>query len=147
MNITQEFETIAAIATPLGTGGVGVIRISGDTAFEIINKIFSKQNLEAGKIAHGWIHDNGKKIDEVLVLPFRTPHSYTGEDVIEIHCHGGVNVVRNILDLTLKNHLMRRNLAELQNLGDTLAHFHVIVPHFRASVDQLLRLLALLPPL
>lgn len=103
MNITQEFETIAAIATPLGTGGVGVIRISGDTAFEIINKIFSKQNLEAGKIAHGWIHDNGKKIDEVLVLPFRNPHSYTGEDVIEIHCHGGVNVVRNILDLTLKN--------------------------------------------
>lgn len=103
MNINQEFETIAAIATPIGTGGVGVIRISGDKSFEIANKIFSKKNLTAGKIAHGWIEDNGKKIDEVLVLPFRNPNSYTGEDVIEIHCHGGINVVRNILDLILKN--------------------------------------------
>lgn len=103
MNINQEFETIAAIATPIGTGGVGVIRISGDKSFEIANKIFSKKNLTAGKIAHGWIEDSGKKIDEVLVLPFRNPNSYTGEDVIEIHCHGGINVVRNILDLILKN--------------------------------------------
>lgn len=103
MNILQEFDTITAIATPLGTGGVGVIRISGDNCFEIIDKIFSKHNLEAGKIAHGWILDSDKKIDEVIVLPFKKPHSYTGEDVIEIHCHGGVNVVKNILDLTIKN--------------------------------------------
>ena len=103
MNILQEFDTIAAIATPLGTGGVGVIRISGGNAFEIIDKIFSKQNLEAGRIAHGWILDGNKKVDEVLVLPFKTPHSYTGEDVIEIHCHGGVNVVKNILSLVLEN--------------------------------------------
>ncbi len=103
MNILQEFDTIAAIATPLGTGGVGVIRISGGNAFEIIDKIFSKQNLEAGRIAHGWILDGNKKVDEVLVLPFKTPHSYTGEDVIEIHCHGGVNVVKNILSLVLQN--------------------------------------------
>ena len=103
MNILQEFDTIAAIATPLGTGGVGVIRISGEKSFEIADKIFSKHNLEAGKIAHGWIVDGGKKVDEVIVLPFRNPHSYTGEDVIEIHCHGGVNVVKNILSLVLKN--------------------------------------------
>ena len=103
MNILQEFDTITAIATPLGTGGVGVIRISGDNCFEIIDKMFSKHNLEAGKIAHGWILDGEKRVDEVLVLPFRKPHSYTGEDVIEIHCHGGVNVVKNILDLTIKN--------------------------------------------
>lgn len=103
MNILQEFDTIAAIATPLGTGGVGVIRISGDKSFEIADKIFSKHNLEAGKIAHGWIVDGEKKVDEVLLLPFKNPHSYTGEDVIEIHCHGGVNVVKNILSLVLKN--------------------------------------------
>ena len=103
MNIIQEFDTITAIATPLGTGGVGVIRISGDTSFEIIERIFSKKNIQAGRIAHGWIIDNDKKIDEVIVLPFRKPNSYTGEDVIEIHCHGGINVVRNILDLVLKN--------------------------------------------
>ena len=103
MNIIQEFDTITAIATPIGTGGVGVIRISGDKSFEILDKIYSKHNLEAGKISHGWILDDGKKIDEVIVLPFKNPNSYTGEDVIEIHCHGGVNVVRNILDVVLKN--------------------------------------------
>ena len=103
MNILQEFDTIAAIATPIGTGGVGVIRISGDKSFEIIDKIYSKHNLEEGKISHGWVVDGDKKIDEVILLPFKNPKSYTGEDVIEIHCHGGINVVRNILDIVLKN--------------------------------------------
>ena len=70
MNIIQEFDTITAIATPIGTGGVGVIRISGDKSFEIISKIFSKKNIQVGKILHGWILDNEKKIDEVIVLPF-----------------------------------------------------------------------------
>lgn len=103
MNIIQEFDTIAAIATPIGTGGVGVIRISGDKSFDIAKKIYSKSNIEVGKISHGWIIDEDKKIDEVILLPFKNPNSYTGEDVIEIHCHGGVNVVRNILDIILKN--------------------------------------------
>jgi len=102
MNIIQEFDTITAIATPVGTGGVGVIRISGEKSFEIVEKFFPKK-LTAGKIHHGWILDNGKKIDEVIILPFKTPNSYTGEDVVEIQCHGGINVVRNILDLALKN--------------------------------------------
>lgn len=103
MNILQEFETITAIATPIGTGGVGVIRISGDKTYEILEKIYNKTALEAGRISHGWILDGEKKIDEVLVLPFKKPHSYTGEDVVEIHCHGGINVVKNILDLIIKN--------------------------------------------
>ena len=103
MNISQEFETIAAISTPLGTGGVGVIRISGDKSFEIAQKITDKRDFSAGKICHGWIIDGEKKIDEVIILPFKSPNSYTGEDVIEIQCHGGVNVVRNVLDVVLKN--------------------------------------------
>lgn len=102
MNIIQEFDTIAAISTPIGTGGVGVIRISGSRCFEIAEKIFP-QKLVAGKIHHGWITNVGKKIDEVIVLPFKNPNSYTGEDIVEIQCHGGINVVRNILDLVLKN--------------------------------------------
>lgn len=141
MNIIQEFDTIAAISTPIGTGGVGVIRISGSRCFEIAEKIFP-QKLAAGKIHHGWISDTesqlnpclidastpsplvgeggnsargtsarisgegynkSQKIDEVIVLPFKNPNSYTGEDVVEIQCHGGINVVRNILDLVLKN--------------------------------------------
>ena len=103
MNINQEFETIAAISTPLGTGGVGVIRISGDKSFEIALKISNRKELPAGKICHGWIMDGETKIDEVVILPFKNPNSYTGEDVVEIQCHGGVNVVRNILDVVLRN--------------------------------------------
>lgn len=103
MNINYEFETISAIATPLGTGGVGVIRISGEKAFEIVSKIFSKKVEQAGKIYHGWIIENDKKIDEVIVLPFKAPNSYTGEDVIEIQCHGGPAVVKKILNLTVQS--------------------------------------------
>lgn len=101
MNINQEFDTIAAISTPLGMGGVGVIRISGDKAFDVIKKIYSKQNFKPNTISHGWILENSIKVDEVLVLPFFAPHSYTGENVIEIHCHGGVNIVKKILSLCL----------------------------------------------
>lgn len=103
MNVTGEFETIAAISTPLGTGGVGVIRISGDKSFDIASKITGKNDFPAGKICHGWISDGSVKIDEVVILPFKKPHSYTGEDVIEIQCHGGIQVVQNILDTVLKN--------------------------------------------
>ena len=103
MNILEEFDTIAAISTPLGTGGVAVIRISGEKTFKIIEKIFTNPNFEPRKFNHGWIVDNGVKIDEVIVLPFFAPNSYTGEDVIEIQCHGGINVVKNILNLVLKN--------------------------------------------
>ena len=99
----DEFDTIAAPATPMGAGGVGIIRISGDKAFEIIEKIFSNPNFEPKKFNLGWIKDGNDKIDEVVVLPFFAPNSYTGENVIEIQCHGGVNVVKNILNLVLKN--------------------------------------------
>ena len=103
MNINYEFETIAAIATPIATGGVGVIRISGADAFLVAQKIFSKPVKEAGKIYHGWVIDGETKIDEVVLLPFKSPKSYTGEDVVEIQCHGGIKVVQKILSLTLKN--------------------------------------------
>ena len=95
MNINQEFDTIAAISTPLGMGGVG------DKAFDIIKKIYNKQNFKPNTISHGWILENSIKVDEVLVLPFFAPHRYTGENVIEIHCHGGVNIVKKILSLCL----------------------------------------------
>ena len=103
MNISDEFDTITAISTPIGTGGVGVIRISGDNSFDIAFSVTTCKQLPAGKICHGWIKDGNKKIDEVIVLPFKAPKSYTGEDVIEIQCHGGVHVVKNILDIIIKN--------------------------------------------
>lgn len=96
-------DTVAAVATPIGQGGVSIIRISGSKAFDIIDKIFSSSNLTAGKIYHGQIKENNKNIDEVIVLPFKAPNSYTGEDVIEIQCHGGIHITNKILDLVIKN--------------------------------------------
>ena len=96
-------DTISAIATPIGNGGVSIIRLSGPDAFKIIDKMFSSQNLTAGKIYHGWVMENGAKLDEAIVLPFRAPNSYTGEDVIEIQCHGGIHITNKILDLTIQN--------------------------------------------
>ncbi len=93
-------DTISAIATPLGNGGVSIIRISGNSAFDISDKIFSQKNLIPGKIYHGHIIENNEKLDEVIVLPFKNPNSYTGEDVIEIQCHGGVYITRKILNMT-----------------------------------------------
>ena len=96
-------DTISAIATPIGNGGVSIVRISGPDAFNIIDKMFSSQNLTAGKIYHGWVMENNEKLDEVIVLPFKAPNSYTGEDIIEIQCHGGIHITNKILDLTIKN--------------------------------------------
>ena len=85
--------TIAAISTPIGQGGIGIIRISGKNSIEIINKIFkSKRKQEDFKsytMRYGHIYDDEELLDEVLVSYFKSPNSYTGEDVCEINCHGG----------------------------------------------------------
>lgn len=96
------FDTICAIATPLSTGGIGVIRISGEGAIELVQKIFNKK-ITPKIINHGWIIDDNKKIDEVIVLPFCAPNSYTGENVAEIQTHGSPVVINKILNLILKN--------------------------------------------
>jgi len=98
------FDTICAPATPLSAGSIGVIRISGEKSFEIARKIFDK-DIKAGMINHGWVIDNetGKKLDEVVVLPFKNPKSFTGEDVVEIQSHGSPVIIREILNLVLKN--------------------------------------------
>ena len=98
MNYT--FDTICAIATPLSKGGIGVIRVSGEDAIEIVQKIFTKKIIPKA-INYGWIIDNGEKIDEVIVLPFIAPHSYTGENVAEIQTHGSPVVINQILNMIL----------------------------------------------
>ena len=99
--------TIAAISTPIGQGGIGIIRISGEKALEIVKKIFkTKKNIDEFKsytMKHGYIVDNDEVIDEVLVAYFKAPNSYTGEDTCEINCHGGNVVVKRTLELVLKN--------------------------------------------
>ncbi len=98
------FDTICAIATPLSAGSIGVIRISGEKSFKIIEKIFDR-TAKPGMINHGWIIDNktGQKLDEVIVLPFKNPKSFTGEDVVEIQTHGSPVIIREILNLVLEN--------------------------------------------
>lgn len=107
MNIIDEFDTIAAISTPLGMGGVGVIRVSGNRAFEILTKIFEGKTpvdkFKPSRFYHGHIIDDKNILDEVIILPFFAPNSYTGENVFEVQCHGGVNVVNSILSLILKS--------------------------------------------
>lgn len=100
-------ETIASISTALGSGGIGIVRLSGKNAFEIIKKIFVPKN-DDNKIAgytmkYGNIVDNGKIVDEVLVSYFVGPKSYTTENMCEINTHGGTVVERKILQLCLKN--------------------------------------------
>lgn len=101
-------DTIAAIATPLGEGGVAIVRISGPDAERIVGEIFCRGggrngNLRSHTLHHGTIRDSeaGVVLDEVLLTLMRKPHSYTGEDVAEVQCHGGPFVVRRILELIL----------------------------------------------
>ena len=105
----SDLSAIAAISTPLGTGGVGIIRISGKNATEIADRIFVSVNDKKLSSSKGYrayfgrIFDGETAVDEVVCLVFREPHSYTGEDVVEINCHGGVVLLKKILRLVLQN--------------------------------------------
>lgn len=94
-------DTIAAIATANGTGGVGIVRISGDNSLAIARDIFSKELNISHKMILGKVINNNSIIDEALACYFKAPNSYTGEDVVEFHCHGGINVCRMVLDAAL----------------------------------------------
>lgn len=103
-------ETIAAISTAMNNSGIGIIRVSGDDAFDIVDKIFvpSKGNkkisdYKSHTIHYGNIVNNGKVIDEVLVMVMKAPATYTREDVVEINCHGGNIVMQKILETVLEN--------------------------------------------
>lgn len=111
-------DTIAAIATALSDSGIGIVRVSGDEALIIVNKIFrnkfGKQNLlnyESHTIKYGYIVDNdisdfdwkNSIVDEVMVAVMKAPNTYTKEDTVEINCHGGVLLMQKILELIIKN--------------------------------------------
>ncbi|NME36531.1 tRNA uridine-5-carboxymethylaminomethyl(34) synthesis GTPase MnmE [Fusobacterium sp. FSA-380-WT-3A] len=103
------FDTIAAISTPRGEGGIGIVRLSGDKAIEILGKVFkpkSQKNVEDIKsytINYGHIYDNETLVDEVLVSVMKAPNTYTREDIVEINCHGGYLITEKVLELVLKN--------------------------------------------
>lgn len=103
-------KTIAAISTALAVGGIGVIRISGDEAISVADKIFkavsdnkSLSQMKGYTAAYGFVYSlSNEKLDECVALVFRAPHSYTGEDVVELSCHGGIFVLKKVLEEVFK---------------------------------------------
>ncbi|MBX9880153.1 MAG: tRNA uridine-5-carboxymethylaminomethyl(34) synthesis GTPase MnmE [Candidatus Obscuribacterales bacterium] len=112
-NTNASNETIAAIATAPGVGAIAIVRLSGPRAFEIANSIFAIDknvlsqtiDLKSHHVQHGYIVDRDLQtiVDEVVLIPYKSPRSYTGEDLVEVTCHGGPVVTSAILALMLKN--------------------------------------------
>lgn len=104
----METDTIAAIATAMAASGIGIIRISGDEAITVADRVFYAKNglslkdCKSHTIHYGYIKNEDEVIDEVLVLLMRAPNSYTREDTVEIDCHGGVLVMKKILEVVVK---------------------------------------------
>lgn len=100
-------DTIAAISTGMSASGIGIVRISGEKAFEVIDLIYQGKNklssVKSHTIHYGFIKDGQETIDEVLVSVMRSPRTFTGEDTVEINCHGGIFVVNRVLKTVLKN--------------------------------------------
>ena len=113
MDINMSSDTIAAIATAMSPSGIGIVRISGDEALAIIDRIYRSKNnnvrlsdCKSHTIHYGYIYDGDEVVDEVMVLLMKAPTSYTREDTVEIDCHGGVFVMV----------LVRQNLVNLRNV-------------------------------
>ena len=103
-------KTIAAISTAMSASGIGIVRISGDEAMEVISRIYRSKNgnkdikkVKSHTIHYGFIYDGEEVVDEVLVMIMKGPHTYTGEDTVEIDCHGGVYAMKRVLETVLKN--------------------------------------------
>ncbi|MDE6729071.1 MAG: tRNA uridine-5-carboxymethylaminomethyl(34) synthesis GTPase MnmE [Oscillospiraceae bacterium] len=100
--------TICAIATPAAVGGISVVRISGESAFDVAERVFKPvsgnpiHEMKGYTAAYGKIYDGGERLDDGVLLVFRSPRSYTGEDVCEISCHGGIYVTRRVMTACLK---------------------------------------------
>ena len=103
-------KTIAAISTAMSASGIGIVRISGDEPMDVISRIYRSKNgkknireVQSHTIHYGFIYDGEDVVDEVLVMIMRGPHTYTGEDTVEIDCHGGVYAMKKVLETVLKN--------------------------------------------
>ncbi len=105
-------DTIAAISTPLSNSGIGIVRISGEEAFSVAERIVRKKDgsgpvsirdVSTRKVCYGFIYDGDKLLDEVLTIVMKAPYSYTAEDTVEIDCHGGSLMMKRILETVIRN--------------------------------------------
>ena len=140
-------DTIAAIATAPGEGGIGIIRISGEKSLQVANSIFKSisgkkiEEYNTRTLIYGHIVDNDKVIDEVLVAFMKGPNSYTTEDVIEINCHGGFISVKKILELILSKDVRLADQGEFTkraflNGRIDLAQAEAIIDVINAKTDM-----------
>lgn len=146
-------ETISAVATATGEGGIGIIRVSGTLAIGIVDKIFkgikvkSIEDIASQKMTYGHIIDpeNQKTVDEALIVIMRSPRSYTREDVVEIHCHGGVVPLKKILELTIRYGARLAEPGEFtkrafMNGRIDLTQAEAVIDIIRAKTDASLRM-------
>ena len=103
-------ETIAAVATAMSDSGISIIRISGNEAITVADKLFQTKNrkhilnhVESHTLHYGFIYDGDELVDEVMVSVMKAPRSYTTENTVEINCHGGVLITNRVLELILKS--------------------------------------------
>ena len=112
------FDTIAAISTPRGEGGIGIVRISGKDAFNILKKIFvpksgkDVEELKSFTINYGHIYNGDELVDEVLVSILKAPRTYTKEDIVEINCHGGFVITEKVLETVLRHGARHAEMGE-----------------------------------
>jgi len=143
-------DTIAAIATPVGESGIGIVRISGKNALAIADKIFTdKANNKASSfksftLHYGWIVESFKIVDEVILTVMRAPRTFTKEDVVEINCHGGIVALRKVLDLVLDNGARLAEPGEFTkraflNGRIDLAQAEAVLDIIRAKTDSALK--------
>ncbi|MBI4489506.1 MAG: tRNA uridine-5-carboxymethylaminomethyl(34) synthesis GTPase MnmE [Deltaproteobacteria bacterium] len=145
-------DTIAAVATPVGEGGVAIVRLSGLDAERIAREIFSRSGgrndaLRSHTLHYGIIREprTGEVLDEVLLTLMRKPRSYTGEDVVEVHCHGGPFLVRQVLELILSRGARHAEAGEFTkraflNGRLDLAQAEAVLDLIRARTDKGMRL-------
>lgn len=148
-------KTIAAISTPLGSGGIGVIRVSGDDAFCICDRIFKSINgkllsdMKGYTAAFGKVYDDENVLDEVVAVVFRTPYSYTGENVVELSCHGGVYITSQVLRAVLNAGAVPAEAGEFTkraflngkiNLAESEAIMDIISAKGRAAAKSALNI-------
>lgn len=145
-------DIIAALATPPGEGGVALVRISGKGAIELIQESFKAYDSKAKLIQKkgytltlGWLVDNQEKVDEVLIGIMRAPKSYTGEDVVEINCHGGVLSARRCLEIILRQGVRMAEPGEFTrraflNGRIDISQAEAVIDIIRARTDRGLQL-------
>ena len=142
--ITKEFDTIAAISTPLGEGASGIVRLSGSEAIAIADKVFtgkSLANCHSHTLNYGHITENTRVLDEVMVGVMKAPKTFTREDVIEINTHGGIAVMNEILQLLLRNGARMAEPGEFTkraflNGRMDLSQAEAVMDIIRAKTDQ-----------